>query len=104
MHVRWAEGAAATPHGQLVFLVAFLTSIGVFERWVSQCPLEYRSGNVPDKRDLLGTPMMDICAALRHVRVTAEQFESTDCGRRPRIGPGCRFGLTHRETPEVLYR
>ena len=46
MHVRWDEGAAATPHGQLVFFAEFLAATGVFERWVASCPLAYRSGNV----------------------------------------------------------
>ena len=41
MHVRWDEGAAATPHGQLVFFAEFLAATGVFERWVSSCPLQY---------------------------------------------------------------
>jgi hypothetical protein len=35
----------------------YAATTGVFERWVSQCPLEYRSGNAPDKRDVLGTLM-----------------------------------------------
>lgn len=39
MHVRWDVGAAATPHGQLVFFAEFLAATGVFERWVSGCPL-----------------------------------------------------------------
>ena len=39
MHVRWDSGAAATPHGQLVFFAEFLAASGVFERWVSACPL-----------------------------------------------------------------
>ena len=30
MHVRWDEGAAATPHGQLVFFAEFLAATGVF--------------------------------------------------------------------------
>ena len=55
MHVRWDEGAVATPHGQLVFFAEFLATTGVFDRWVSECPLAYRSGNAPDKRDVLGT-------------------------------------------------
>ena len=29
MHVRWDEGAAATPHGQLVFFAEFLATTGV---------------------------------------------------------------------------
>lgn len=28
MHVRWDEGAAATPHGQLVFFAEFLATNG----------------------------------------------------------------------------
>ncbi len=62
IHVRWNEGAAATPHGQLVFFAEFLGATGVFERWVSQCPLKYRSGNAPDKRDVPGTLMMGMLA------------------------------------------
>ena len=42
MHVGWDAGAAATPHGQLVFFAEFLASTGVFERWVSACPLAHR--------------------------------------------------------------
>jgi hypothetical protein len=57
MHVRWDEAAAATPNGQLVFFAEFLAATGVFDRWVSSCPLSYRSGNAPDKRDVLGTLM-----------------------------------------------
>ena len=32
VHVRWDEGAAATPHGQLVYFAEFLAATGVFER------------------------------------------------------------------------
>jgi len=72
MHVRWDEGAAATPHGQLVFFAEFLAATGVFERWVSACPLAYRSGNAPDKRDVLGTLMMGILAGhRRYAHITA---------------------------------
>ena len=39
IHIRWDEGAATTPHGQLVFFAEFLATTGVFERWVSVCPL-----------------------------------------------------------------
>jgi hypothetical protein len=72
MHVRWDEGAAATPHGQLVFFAEFLGATGVFERWVSACPLEYRSGNAPDKRDVLGTLMLGLLAGYRrYAHITA---------------------------------
>lgn len=72
MHVRWDEGAAATPHGQLVFFAEFLGATGVFERWVSSCPLCYRSGNTPDKRDVLGTLMLGLLAGhRRYAHITA---------------------------------
>ena len=71
MHVRWDQGAAATPHGQLVFFVEFLGATSVFERWVWQCPLAYRSGNAPDKRDVLGTLMLGLLAGhRRYVHIT----------------------------------
>ena len=50
MHARWGPAAAATPHGLLVFFAEFLAATGVFDRWVSNCPLSDRSGNAPDKR------------------------------------------------------
>ena len=72
MHVRWDEAAAATPHGQLVFFAEFLATTGVFERWVSSCPLEYRSGNAPHKRDVLGTLMLGLLAGhRRYAHITA---------------------------------
>ena len=72
MHVRWDRDAAATPHGQLVFFAEFLAATGVFERWVSACPLEYRSGNAPTKRDVLGTLMLGLLAGhRRYAHITA---------------------------------
>jgi hypothetical protein len=70
--VRWDEAAAATPHGQLVYFAEFLAATGVFERWVSQCPLAYRSGNAPDKRDVLGTLLLALLAGhKRYAHITA---------------------------------
>jgi Transposase DDE domain group 1 len=72
MHVRWDEHAAATPNGQLVFFAEFLATTGVFDRWVSSCPLTYRSGNAPDKRDVLGTLMLGMLAGhKRYAHITA---------------------------------
>ena len=72
MHVRWDRGAVATPHGQLVFFAEFLAATGVFERWVSSCPLAYRSGNAPNKRDVLGTLMLGLLAGhRRYAHITA---------------------------------
>jgi hypothetical protein len=72
MHVRWDESAQATPHGQLVFFAEFLSASGVFDQWVQSCPLVYRSGNAPAKRDVLGTLMLAILAGhRRYAHITA---------------------------------
>ena len=65
LHVGWDAGAAATPHGQLVFFAEFLAATGVFERWVSACPLAYKSGNAPTKREALSTLMLGLLAGHR---------------------------------------
>lgn len=51
----WDDVAQATPNGQLVFFAALLRTTGIFGEWVHACPLEYRSGNAPGQRDVLGT-------------------------------------------------
>src|ERR1700675_4155844 len=72
MHVRWDDSAQATPHGQLVFFAEFLSTSGVFDQWVESCPLVYRSGNAPAKRDVLGTLMLAILAGhRRYAHITA---------------------------------
>jgi len=72
MHLRWDRGAAATPHGQLFFFAEFLAASGVFESWVSACPLAYRSSHAPDKRDVLGTLMLGLLAGYRrYAHITA---------------------------------
>jgi hypothetical protein len=37
----------------------------VFDDWVGSCPLNYRSGNAPDKRDVLGTLLPAMLAGHR---------------------------------------
>lgn len=72
IHVRWDADAPATAHGQLVNLAQFLATTGVFDHWVSSCPLEYHSGNAPDKRDALGTLMLGLLAGhRRYAHITA---------------------------------
>lgn len=72
MHVRWDEGAQATPNGQLVFFAEFLATAGLFDAWVDACPLAYTSPNAPGKRDVLGTLLLAILAGhRRYAHVTA---------------------------------
>jgi len=59
-HVNWDNEAPVTPHGQLAFFAQYLHSADLFKRWVSDCPLEYKSNNAPKRQDVLGTFLLSI--------------------------------------------
>ena len=65
LHVEWEPQAAVTALGQLPFFVEFLKTAELFEPWVEDCPLEYRSPNAPLKRDVLGTVLLSVLAGHR---------------------------------------
>ena len=58
--VRWDEGGNATVMGQLPFFAEFLDVSGLFDAWVSGCPMIYTSPNAPSKKDILGTWLLSI--------------------------------------------
>lgn len=62
IHVQWDHDASATPNAQLTFFAEFLAATGIYESWVSSCPLTYSSPNAPAKRDVLGTWLLAILA------------------------------------------
>jgi hypothetical protein len=62
LHVEWSPQAAVTPLGQFPFFIEFLKTSELFEPWVAQCPLEYRSPNAPNKTDILGTILLSVLA------------------------------------------
>ena len=45
IHIRWDNQASATPNAQLAFFAEFLATAGLYESWVSSCPLTYSSDN-----------------------------------------------------------
>ncbi len=65
IHVEWDEQAAVTPLGQLPFFIDFLKTADLFQPWVDDCPLVYRSNNAPLKIDVLGTLFLSILAGHR---------------------------------------
>jgi len=65
VHVEWDPQAAVTPLGQLPFFIDFLKSAELFQPWVNDCPLQYRSPNAPTKTDVLGTLMLSFLAGHR---------------------------------------
>jgi Transposase DDE domain group 1 len=62
IHVQWDHGSSATPNAQLTFFAEFLAATGVYESWLSSCPLTYSSPNAPSKRDVLGTWLLAVLA------------------------------------------
>ena len=62
VQVRWVPEAAVSSLGLLPYFIEFLKVSGRFDSWVADCPLEYRSGNAPQKRDVLGTILLSVLA------------------------------------------
>ena len=62
VHIRWDFAASATSKAQLAFFAEFLTTTGVYDRWVKGCTLSYTRGNASHKRDVLGTWFLSILA------------------------------------------
>ena len=41
--VRWDANRQATTQGQMAFFIEFLVATGLFDQWVKDCPLNYKS-------------------------------------------------------------
>jgi hypothetical protein len=72
VHVEWDGEATVTPLGQLPFFIEYLKQGGLFDSWVSDCPLYFTSPNAPSKRDVLGTVLLSLLAGhRRYAHITA---------------------------------
>ena len=58
--VRWDAKRQATAQGQMAFFIEFLSATGLFDQWVKDCPLDYKSPNGSTARDIVGTWMLSI--------------------------------------------
>ncbi len=65
VHLRWDADAAVTAYGQMPYFIEFLKTAGLFNDWVADCPLHYRSPNAPAVRDVLGTLLLSLLAGHR---------------------------------------
>ena len=65
VHLRWDADAAVTAYGQMPYFIEFLKTAGLFDDWVADCPLDYRSPNAPRQRDVLGTLLLSLLAGHR---------------------------------------
>lgn len=81
VHVEWDSQAAVTPLGQLPFFIDFLKTADLYERWVEDCPLAYRSNNAPKKRDVLGTLFLSILSGhWRYAHMTSIRYDTVNPG------------------------
>lgn len=58
IHFEWDSAAAVTPLWQLPFFIEFLNVSGLFDAWVTDCPLAYQSNNASDKYSVLATLLL----------------------------------------------
>jgi hypothetical protein len=79
--VRWDDSGSATALGQLPFFAEFLDVTGLFERWVTNCPMAYTSPNAPDTKDVLGTWLLSILdGQWRYAHITGLRGDSVAPG------------------------
>ena len=75
--VRWDADAAVTAFGPVTYFIEFLKVNGLWQKWVTECPLNYRSGNAPPKQDILGTILLSVLAGhKRYAHVTTIRSDS----------------------------
>ena len=60
-----------TAFAPVTYFVEFLNANGLWQQWVADCPLSYRSGNAPPKQGILGTLLLSVLAGhKRYAHVT----------------------------------
>ena len=81
LKVRWDGKAQSSALGQMVFFIEFLTVTGLFEDWVKECPLDYKSPNGSSRRDILGTWLLSIVSGhWRYAHVSAMRCDGVNPG------------------------
>lgn len=79
--VRWDDNGSASALGQLAFFAEFLDVSGLFERWVTNCPMSYTSPNAPDTKDVPGTWLLSILdGQWRYAHITGLRGDSVAPG------------------------
>ncbi|HEX2238636.1 MAG TPA: transposase, partial [Gammaproteobacteria bacterium] len=75
--VRWDPNANVTGFGPVAYFIEFLKTNGLWESWVQDCPLQYRSPNAPPKQDILGTIMLSVLAGhKRYAHITTVRSDN----------------------------
>src|SRR5215510_1695173 len=72
VQVKWMPEAAVSSLGLMPYFIEFLKTSGVLDAWVEDCPLEYKSPNAPQKRDVLGTLLLSVLSGhWRYAHISA---------------------------------
>lgn len=75
--VRWDPDANVTGFGPVAYFIEFLKANRLWEQWVEECPLQYRSPNAPPKQDILGTVMLSVLAGhKRYAHITTVRSDN----------------------------
>lgn len=103
--VRWDPEAAVTAFGPVTYFIEFLKANGLWQEWVKDCPLSYRSPNGPPKQDILGTILLSVLAGhKRYAHVTTIRSDSVTPGllgmKRVRSEDAVRRAFLQGETGE----
>ena len=65
----------------MAFFIEFLSTTGLFDQWVADCPLNYKSPNGSTPRDILGTWMLSILSGhWRYAHVSAMRADGVNPG------------------------
>jgi len=79
--VRWDRKGQATAQGQMAFFIEFLSATGLFDQWVADCPINYKSPNGSMPRDIVGTWMLSILSGhWRYAHVSAMRTDGVNPG------------------------
>jgi hypothetical protein len=60
LHYQWDDQVPITQHGYMPFFAEYLKAGGLFERFVANSPLSYKSNNAPEVGDVLVTMLMSV--------------------------------------------
>ena len=81
IHVEWDPQGAVSPLGQLPFFIEFLKVSGLYDHFITRCPLTYSSPNAPGVRDVMGTLLLSILAGHhRYAHISAIRFDGVNPG------------------------
>src|SRR3954471_18812513 len=77
LFIRWDPDGLVTAFGPVSYFIEFLKTNGLWEPWVNDCPLTYRSPNAPPKQDILGTVFLSVLAGhKRYAHITTMRGDS----------------------------